>query len=93
MFGQSGATASGSVLIIQSEDGLAETVRPGETGLVVPPENPKALADAIVDYFERGLAGALRDGVSAMRRAHSWQALADATVELGDALLPARGWR
>ncbi len=94
---QSGVThvayALGLPVITTDVGGLAETVRPGETGLVVPPENPPALAQAIVDYFERGLAGALRDGVSAMRRAHSWQALADATVELGDALFPTRGWR
>jgi glycosyltransferase involved in cell wall biosynthesis len=73
--------------------GLAETVRPGETGLVVPPENPAALADAIARFFEEGMAPSLRAGVTALQREHSWDALADSLLDLGDELAPRRGWR
>ena len=94
---QSGVThvayALGVPVITTDVGGLAETVLPGRTGLVVPPENPAALADAIVEYFERGLGPAMRAGVAELARAHSWQALADETVSLVDSLSPSRGWR
>jgi glycosyltransferase involved in cell wall biosynthesis len=94
---QSGVTqvayAMGLPVITTDVGGLAETVVPGRTGLVVPPEDPAALAGAIVEFFERGLAPALRDGVAALRDAHSWETLANETVALVDSLAPARGWR
>ena len=56
---QSGVThvayALGVPVITTDVGGLAETVTPGETGLVSPPEDPAALAEAIVRYFEEGL--------------------------------------
>jgi glycosyltransferase involved in cell wall biosynthesis len=68
-------------------------VKHGETGLVVPPEDPEALALAILRFFEDGLGQRLGAGIEALRHAHSWQALARETVELVDELAPARGWR
>jgi glycosyltransferase involved in cell wall biosynthesis len=94
---QSGVThvayALGVPVITTDVGGLAETVRPGETGLVVPPENPEALADAVVRFFAEGLGPGLRAGVAALRAAHSWETLAEQVIDLGDALAPARGWR
>ncbi len=94
---QSGVThaayALGVPVITTDVGGLAETVQPGRSGLVVPPGDPPALAEAIVRFFAEGLAPRLRAGVAALRQAHSWEALADRTVELIDSLAPARGWR
>ncbi|TMQ68829.1 MAG: glycosyltransferase [Candidatus Eisenbacteria bacterium] len=94
---QSGVThvayALGVPVIITDVGGLGETVRAEETGLVVPPEDPAALADAVVRFFAEGLGPRLRAGVEAVRRAHSWEALADEVVALGDRLAPTRGWR
>ena len=94
---QSGVThvayALGVPVITTDVGGLAETVRAGETGLVVPPDDPAALAEAVVAFFERAMGPALRRGVEALRAGHSWDALADATISLGDQLAPARGWR
>ena len=94
---QSGVThvayALGVPVITTDVGGLAETVRPEETGLVVPPENPAALAAAIVRFFADGLGVRLRAGVAALAYQHSWDALARSTLELIDALAPARGWR
>jgi glycosyltransferase involved in cell wall biosynthesis len=94
---QSGVThvayALGVPVVTTDVGGLSETVIPEETGLVVPPENPEALAGAVVRYFEAGLAPRLRAGVERLRQAHSWQALADSTSELIDELGPGRGWR
>ncbi|MFI5370085.1 MAG: glycosyltransferase [Candidatus Eisenbacteria bacterium] len=94
---QSGVThvayALGVPVITTDVGGLAETVRPGETGLVVPPADPVALADAIVRFFAEHLARRFSTGVQALRREHSWETLAGETLTLGDTLAPARGWR
>jgi glycosyltransferase involved in cell wall biosynthesis len=94
---QSGVThvayALGVPVITTDVGGLAETVRPNVTGLVVPPENPETLADAIVRYFEQGLGPSMREGVRALQAEHSWSVLADRVIELADELMPARGWR
>jgi len=94
---QSGVThvayALGVPVITTDVGGLAETVQPGRTGLVVPPERPDALADAIVRYFEEDLGPGMRRHIAALRDAHSWDALAAETIALIDAMAPARGWR
>jgi D-inositol-3-phosphate glycosyltransferase len=94
---QSGVThvayALGVPVITTDVGGLAETVRPGETGLVVPPADPAALAGAIVRFFAEGLGPGMRANVRALGEAHSWGALADSTVALADELAPGRGWR
>jgi len=93
---QSGVThvayALGLPVITTDVGGLAETVVPGDTGLVAPPEDPAALAETILAFFERGMGPRLREGVTRVRREHSWEALAAATVELVSELGPRRGW-
>jgi D-inositol-3-phosphate glycosyltransferase len=39
-------------VIVTSVGGLAEVVVNGRTGFIVPPENPKAFADAVVKFYE-----------------------------------------
>jgi glycosyltransferase involved in cell wall biosynthesis len=94
---QSGVThvayALGVPVITTDVGGLAETVRPDQTGLIVPPEDAPALAAAVVRFFAESMGPRLREGVRALQRQHSWEVLADRVIELGDALRPARGWR
>jgi glycosyltransferase involved in cell wall biosynthesis len=94
---QSGVThvayALGVPVITTNVGGLAETVHPGETGLVVPPEDPAALADAVVSFFAEGMSERMRVPIAALRREHSWETLADHVISLGDELRPSRGWR
>ena len=94
---QSGVThvayALGVPVITTDVGGLAETVRPGETGLVVAPEDPGALAQAVVRFFAEGMGPRLREGVRLLQHQHSWEALAEGALDLGDALAPTRGWR
>ena len=93
---QSGVTfiayALGLPVIITDVGGLAETVTPHGAGLVVKPGDPGALAEAIVRFFAEGLGVQLREGVARVRRAHSWEVLAQSTRDLIGGLAPGRGW-
>jgi len=93
---QSGVThvayALGVPVLTTDVGGLSETVRPEETGLIVPPEDPHALAAGIVRFFEQDLGPRLRRGVEELRRAHSWEVMADQVLGLADELRPTRGW-
>ena len=72
----------GRPLIITDVGGLAEVVPDGVAGLVVPPEDPQALAAAIVRYFKEGLEAALSEGVRRERKKYSWDRLYEAIEEL-----------
>ena len=93
---QSGVThvayALGVPVIATRVGGIAETVREGETGLTCPPEDPDALADTIVRYFEQDLRARMAEPIAALQARHSWAALAASTVDLVDELKPGRGW-
>lgn len=58
--------------------GIPEVVLDGETGMVLPPGNPIALADAIIGYFEEDMEKTLADGISRGRSKYSWDSLAEA---------------
>jgi glycosyltransferase involved in cell wall biosynthesis len=86
------AYALGSPVIATRVGGITETVRDGVTGLTCPPEDPDALARTIVRFWAEGLRERMAAPISALREAHSWDALARSTVELVNELAPARGW-
>ena len=75
------ATQSGIAQIAMSFDlpsiatnvgGLPETVRDGETGDIVPPGNPRALAEAIVTYFEHGHEADYTPHITREKERYSW---------------------
>lgn len=49
------AVSNGLPVIASRIGGLSEAIEDEVTGLLVPPEDPRALADRIVDYFARNL--------------------------------------
>ena len=55
--------------------GLPEAVRDGETGLLVEPSNPAALAAAIIRFYEEKMEPTLRRNI-AQQRPFSWEDLA-----------------
>ena len=78
----------GRPVITTDVGGLAETVPHDVSGLVVPPEDPEALATAVVRYFtEAGLRERLESGVSTERERYSWDRIYEA-VELLAGTLP-----
>ena len=83
------ATQSGIVQIAYNYDrpvvstnvgGLPEVVRDGETGYLVPPGDPQALADAIIRFFDTDRAQTFTAAVALEKRKYSWDRLAE-TIE------------
>jgi len=72
----------GRPVITTNVGGLAEIVPDGVAGLVVPPEDARALAAAIIRYFEEGMEEALSEGVLREREKYSWDRLYKAIEEL-----------
>lgn len=72
----------GVPLIVTDVGGLAEVVPHEKAGLVVPPDDPAALAAAVVRFFGDNLAPALREGVRIQREQYTWGGVADALEDL-----------
>lgn len=74
----------GKPVITTRVGGLHEVVRDGHNGLVVPPQNEEALADAIVHYFNAGLGGQMSVQIAAERDTgrFSWQEVVEALEQI-----------
>jgi glycogen(starch) synthase len=78
------AAAAGTPLIVTDVGGLADIVTDGITGRVVPPQDPDALSDAIVEIFDnpaeaRSRARALR---ATLPSAHDWRTIANESTAI-----------
>ncbi len=93
---QSGVThvayALGSPVIATNVGGITETVRDGETGLTAPAEDPTALADTILRFFDERMGAGMAPHIARLQSEHSWETLAEQTVDLIEELKPGRGW-
>ena len=69
-------------VIVTSVGGLPDVVHDGETGYVVPPDDPAALAAAIRRYFEEGVAPRFADGIRADLDRFSWRHCVDTLCAL-----------
>jgi len=65
-------------VIVTGVGGLPDVVRDGETGYVVPPDGPAAIAGAIRRYFHEGVAPRFADGIRADLDRFSWRHCVDA---------------
>jgi D-inositol-3-phosphate glycosyltransferase len=63
--------------------GLSEIVVHERSGLVVPPEDPAALAAAIVRYFEESWESRLVEGVRREKKRYTWESFASAVEGAG----------
>jgi glycosyltransferase involved in cell wall biosynthesis len=77
------AFAFGRPVVASAVGGLPEYVDDGETGLLVPPGDPDALADAIVEVLtDAPLRQRLEQGVAAVRGGRlGWPRIADQLIE------------
>lgn len=62
--------------------GLSEVVEDGGTGLIVPPEDPEALAAAINRFFREELGPELARNIGFAEERFSWAALVDTLLKL-----------
>jgi glycosyltransferase involved in cell wall biosynthesis len=62
----------GKAVITTAVGGLGEAVTDGVSGLTVPPEDPSALAAAVLRYFRENLGPALTAGVATQADRFSW---------------------
>ena len=76
------AYAAGCPVIITKVGGLPEFVAEGKSGYTVPPEDPAALARAVLAFYDAGGRDRLSEGVRAQAALYSWDGLADSLLEL-----------
>ncbi len=76
------AYAGGCPVISTRVGGLPEVVDDGVTGYLVPPEDPRALADAIVRFFESGGRAAFAPAVERAAAKYTWAAVAAGITSL-----------
>jgi len=65
-------------LIMSDVGGLAEVVGHQEAGLIVPPNDPDALSEAVIRFFEEGWGARLTEGVRRRKQVHSWENFCEA---------------
>ncbi|MCB9506870.1 MAG: glycosyltransferase [Myxococcales bacterium] len=71
------AYACGRPVITTAVGGIPEVVWDGETGLLVPPEDPGAIADAVARFYREDLGPVLRAGVERRAKELSWAGLVE----------------
>jgi len=71
----------GRPVIATSVGGLAEVVLHEDTGLIVPPEDSKALAEAVIRFYDENLEERFAQRVKEERAKYTWEALVDALEE------------
>ena len=62
--------------------GLPEVVNDGETGYLVPPEDPEALAGAVARYFREGRKEVFKENIRREKRRFSWEGFVEAVEKL-----------
>lgn len=76
------AFGHGRPVITSDVDGLRDVVDHEQTGLLVPPEDPAALAAAINRFFDEDLGDAMRANIETQAGRFSWDRLLAALLEL-----------
>ena len=72
----------GLPLVGSAVGGIAEVVEEGVNGLLVPPEDPDALAAALMRVADASLRARLADGARAASRRWNWASYAEVLEEL-----------
>lgn len=87
------ASACGTPTVASNSPGLRETVRHGETGLLVPHGDVDALAEALGRTLRPGTRDRMGRAARAMAERYTWDGVADSFEELLFSVTAARGRR
>lgn len=60
-------------VIASNIGGIGEVIVEGKTGLLVPPDNPDLLAEAIIKFYDNNLEQGLIEGIISEKEKYSWQ--------------------
>ena len=71
----------GKPVVVSDLPGLIEVVRPGETGWVVSPDDPDALARLLDEEIRPEVLSTMAPHIAAMRFSMSWSGFADLIVD------------
>jgi len=77
------AFAFDTPVISTAVGGIPEVVKDGVNGLLVPPNDPEALAAALLKYFEAGLGEKLSANIRAGSETFSWKPLVETLERFG----------
>ncbi len=66
----------GKPVVVTRVGGLPDVVRAGETGFIVEPDDPRALADVLAGLTPEGCRG-MREAIGELKREFTWQRLAE----------------
>ncbi len=83
------AMASGKAVVATNVGGIPEVIRDGETGVLIPPNDPRSLSAALIDLLQQP-DKAKRIGQAArmdVLKNYSWDTIAEKTISFYDALL------
>jgi glycosyltransferase involved in cell wall biosynthesis len=69
-------------VIVTRVGGLPDVVEDGRTGLVVPPDDPEALARAMVRFYREGMDRRGPEAVARVKGRFSWESCRDGLIEL-----------
>jgi len=72
----------GTPVVASRVGGLPEVVKDNETGYLVPPDDPHALADAVLRFFEEGKTDTFRRNMEAGRKRFSWEGMVESITKL-----------
>ena len=61
--------------------GLSEYVKDNVTGILVPPDNPEALAAALIRFFKEDLFSVMQRNIPSFKQQFSWQKLAEIILQ------------
>lgn len=70
-------------VIVTDLPGLADLVREGETGFIVPPADPRSLAQAIRRFFREADRGQFQHNIAKHNPAFSWQKMIETIESFG----------
>ena len=70
-------------VVVGKVGGIPEAVEPGRTGYLVPPRDPRAIADAVIRFFSSGGASTMPGHIEAGLQERSWDGLAAAVEAVG----------